>query len=499
MTTPMTTIQNLLTQALQQLQQKNYVQVSTLVREVFAQDPDNADGFYLLGVSASEMQHHDLAENLLTRAIDIKANQPYYHFNLGVVLSATGKRQEAQHHLLTAIRLKPDLAEAHVNMGNLLFGQGDHRTAVEFYLHAVTLNPNLTTGYYNLGVIFQEYGDQFLAIEQFDQALRCAPNDANSHMGRGASLLKIGDFAQGWPEYEWRFRLPNHMARICPVPRWDGASPEGKIIYLYTEQGFGDALMFARFAPIVRALGAKVYLECRPELTHLLTTSQLADQVVSRDLDDKEPPPFEYDLHLPLMSLPNLLATTLTTLPQQIPYLTPEPQRVAAWAKRLGPRQKLRVGLSWSGNPKASVNRHRACTLADLLPLTLVPEVSFYALQKGPPADQLTEDWQHRHAIIPLNAELTDFTETAAALLNLDLLISTDTAIVHLAGGLGVPVWTLLHTASEWRWLENRPDSPWYPTMRLFRQQKPGGWQAVVNDARVALAELASMTKITDA
>ncbi|MEO5332484.1 MAG: tetratricopeptide repeat protein [Magnetococcus sp. YQC-5] len=490
---PAITVPDLLNRALEHLQQKNHIAVSALVRQILTLDPDNADALYLLGMSASDMNHLELACNLLEKAIERNPKQPYYHFNHGSILNVRGRVQEAKQALLTAIQLKPDMAEAHVNLGNLLFSQRDLKAAAEYYLKAVCLNPNLGTSYYNLGVIFQEYGDHVSALEQFQHALRCMPEDANTHMGHACSLLKLGDFAKGWQEYEWRFRMPKRSPRICPVPRWDGSSPKGQRIYVYTEQGFGDALMFVRYAPLLRAMGGIVHLECRPELANLLTSSGLADQIFSRALDDGQPPPFEYDRHIPLMSLPHLFKTTLQTIPSHVPYLTPDPERVQAWAHRLGPKQGLRVGLVWSGNPETSVNQYRACTLAAMLPLTLVPDVTFYSLQKGSPADQLTPVLRQRHDILALDAELTDFSETAAALCNMDLLISTDTAIVHLAGGLGIPVWTLLHTASEWRWLETRQDTPWYPSMRLFRQHKAGDWHEVVNRARSALADWAWM------
>lgn len=485
---PTSQIPVLLAEGFYKLQQKDHVQVTNLVRQILAQEPDNADALYLLGMSAQALHRLDMAENLLTKAIARNPNQPYYHYNLSTILTTLGRHQEAKQSLMMAIQLKPDLAEAHINLGNLLFAQGDRRAAVEYYLNAVQSNPNLAIGYYNLGVIFQEYGEHVAALEQFDLALRCAPQEATAHMGRAASLLKTGHFVEGWEEYEWRFRLSNHQPRICPVPRWDGSSPQGQRIYVYTEQGFGDALMFARYAPLIRSMGGVVYLECRPELHRLFASSSLADRVEPRDMDNGDPPPFDYDRHIPLMSLPHLLGTTLATIPASIPYLTPDPQRVTAWEKRLGTRQRLRVGLSWSGNPAASVNQERACTLQDLLPLTLIPDVTFYSLQKGPPAAQLTPEWCRHYEIETLEAELTDFTETAAALLNLDLLISTDTAIVHLAGGLGIPVWTILHTAAEWRWLESDTKSPWYPSMQLFRQQNPGDWSEVINRVRTTLA-----------
>ncbi|MBF0271458.1 MAG: glycosyltransferase family protein [Magnetococcales bacterium] len=482
-------IPGLLQQALAAHRRRDPVQVNALVRQVLDMDPDNADALYVLGLSAGSMNRPDLAVNLLSKAVALNPDQPYYHFNLGSCFSALGQNERAEESLRAAIALKPDLAEAWINLGNWRMAQGELSAAVEYYLHGVGLNPDLTIGHYNLGVIFQEHGDHGMALERFREALRCDPEYPQAHMGMAASLLKTGCYAAGWREYEWRFRLPHHAPRICPVPRWEGRVSAGLRIYVYTEQGFGDALMFARFAPLLRERGARVLLECRPELLRLLTASSLADQVTARASDDGAPPPFDYDCHVPLMSLPEVLGITLDTLPN-FPYLMAPPERVRAWGERLGEKKGWRVGLSWSGNPAADVNQVRACPLETLLPLTLLPGITFYSLQKGPPAAQLTEALCQRHEIIPLGDKLGDFAETAAVLQHLDLLISTDTALVHLAGGLGVPVWTLLHTACEWRWLEKREDSPWYPSMRLFRQARSGDWRELVGRVRGALEVL---------
>ncbi|MBF0629079.1 MAG: tetratricopeptide repeat protein [Magnetococcales bacterium] len=485
------TIPTLIDQAISAHQRCDPARMTALLKEVLALDPENADALYLLGMNASRLNRPDLAVNLISKAIALKPNNPYYHFNLAACLTTLGQTAAAAANLRQTIALKPDLAEAHVNLGNLLQGNRDHEAALACYRQALGINPALTVAHYNWGVILQESGDHAGALERFDAALRCDPESATAHLGRAASLLKTGRMTEGWEEYAWRFRLPNHAPRLCPVPRWDGSDPAGLRIYLYTEQGFGDALMFARFAPRLKALGATVLLECRPELHRLLAASALADQVSARSLDDGAPPPFDYDRHLPLLCLPRLLGITLENLPDHsVPYLTPPAARIQAWAARLGPKTGLRIGLSWSGNPEAVVNRDRACTLQDLLPLTTLPGVTCYSLQKGTPAAQLTAEWQQRHAILPLADALDDFTETAAALCQLDLLISTDTAIVHLAGGLGVPVWTLLHTACEWRWLESGHTSPWYPAMRLFRQPVLGDWSSVVEQVRASLDEL---------
>ncbi|MBF0098993.1 MAG: tetratricopeptide repeat protein [Magnetococcales bacterium] len=480
-------------QAVQQLGQQDHAAVSRSAQQIFALDPHNADALYLLGMSALGLGRADLAANLIDKAIARQPRQPYYHLNLGVAYLRLGQLPQAEAALQQALTLKADLAEAHLNLGNLAFERNERHKAAEHYHQASVLKPDLETSWYNLGILHQEAGDQEQALHHFAQALRCNPESASSHMGRASSLLKQGHYAQGWQAYEWRFRLANNAPRLCPVPRWSGEALQGKRLYLYTEQGFGDALMFARFIPLLREMGATVLLECRPELLALFRDARLADQVVARAMGESQPPPFAYDLHLPLLSLPQVLGCTLENLPNRVPYLQVDAAKKEQWADRFPPDTALRVGLSWSGNPEASVNRYRACRLEDLLPLAQVPGITFYSLQKGPPALQLTKEIQAQYGIQALAEELSDFQATAAVLHHLDLLISTDTAIVHLAGALGRPVWTLLHAAAEWRWLERRSDSPWYPGMRLFRQSVLGDWLSPVKQMQEALMQRVGM------
>ncbi|MEO5378796.1 MAG: tetratricopeptide repeat-containing glycosyltransferase family protein [Magnetococcus sp. DMHC-6] len=452
-----------------------------LAAQVLAQSPHNAEAYGVLGLIAKQAGRERLAVDFFEKAVGLDQNHPMYHFHLAALLQLQGRLADAKEHLLQAVQWQPNFAAALVNLGNIYFNEGDLTKAVNYYHTAIQQDPNQGMAYYNLGVIAQEFGRHVDALFFFDAALRLDPQGAGIHMGRAFSLLMTDSYAQGWQEYEWRWQLPDRAPRICPVPRWQGESLVGKRIYLYTEQGFGDALMFARFMIPLRQRGGELFLECKPELLRLLSSSKLADRVVAREPEDDAPPPFEYDYHLPLMSLPFVLQLNhLESFGRVVPYLRPESGLLANWGERLGGGNGLvKVGLSWSGNPEAAVNRCRACQLADFFVLLGMPGVRFYSLQKGQPAQQLTQ-LPEGHGVEDLSTQLTDFAETAAVLLHLDLLISTDTAIVHLAGGLGCPTWTLLHTASEWRWLQERSDSPWYPNMRLYRQSQPGDWRGVM-------------------
>ena len=480
---------NLINRAVGHFNCGEYSEASRLAGQVAAENPNNAVAAYLLGMIAKKADQFDLAAKFLNLAILNQPNQPHYHFNLGDVRTRQQQWQAAENHYQTAINLKPDFADAHLHLGNLRMQQGDRKGAIACYAATVRHNPDHHNGLYNLGILSQEMGDHQAAIHFFKQALEIKPNADKIHTAQAFSLLMTGQFQPGWVAYEHRWGLEKLRPRICPVPRWDGASPRGKRLYVYSEQGFGDALMFVRYAPLITARGGEVILECRSELFSLFAASHLASKVVARRFGDGRPPEFAYDLHIPLLSLPGLFETTLETIPAAIPYLKPDPAVVEKWCQRLGPRRGVRVGIAWSGNPNSPANHHRACTLKDLLPITLVPGVSFFSAQKGIPAQELAT-MAIDHGIVNLDPELTDFSETAGLLANLDLLISTDTAVVHLAGGMGIPTWTLLHTASEWRWMRDRENSPWYPSLILFRQEQSGIWTNVVDRIRKALARL---------
>ncbi|MBF0369972.1 MAG: glycosyltransferase family protein [Magnetococcales bacterium] len=487
----------LITEAIDHYNHNRLSQAGKCASLALKHHPDTPAAYHVLGLIAQKSDKLELAARLMEKAVAGNPGNPQFLFHLGNVEMARQRYQKAEQLFKAALHQKPDFAQAVINLGNIRFTLDDHPGAVAHYQTALELDPRQSTPYYNLGVIAQEYGQHREAVRFFDSAITLAPNFAPAHTGKSFSHLIQEEFAPGWREYEWRFHLERHAPRICPVPRWDGTPLNGKRLYVYTEQGFGDALMFARFLPLVEALGGRIFLECKPQLLSLFEHSGLAEKVTPRDTEDTAPPPFDYDLHIPLMSLPEVLGTTLENLPATIPYLTPNPEVVAKWRNKLAAIPGLKVGLSWSGNPQASVNRHRACTLMDLKPLLAVPNVTFFSIQKGEPAQQL-RNLQEPHAIHDLDRELTDFSETAGLLKNLDLLISTDTAVVHLAGAIGATTWTLLHTASEWRWLEDRPGSPWrtkspwYPGMRLFRQESPQVWSSAVNRAAQALRNLES-------
>ena len=333
----------------------------------------------------------------------------------------------------------------------------------------------------NVLAVLQRHAD---AIASFDRALAIAPEDAKVHWNRGFALLRTGDFEQGWKEYEWRGKLeePWTRQREFAQPRWRGEEPvEGKTILIHAEQGFGDTIQFVRYVPLVAALGTKVVLDVQPALKTLLAGIDGAAVVTATG---GELPPF--DLHCPLMSLPLAFKTRLETIPAAVPYLAASPERLATWNERLPKSQALRVGIGWAGNPNFPHDDERSIGLSPLVPLLSIPGVQFLSLQKD--LRDGDEEILRRHPhIIHLGDKLDDFDDTAAVMSLVDLVISSDTAPVHLAGALGRPVWILLKHTADWRWLIDREDNPWYSTARLFRQSKVGDWESVVGQVAAAL------------
>jgi hypothetical protein len=336
-------------------------------------------------------------------------------------------------------------------------------------------------------------------MASFQQALARKPADPAASFALASVHLAVGEFKEGWPLYEARFQEPTLPVptRDFPVPRWDGREVlMGKTLLVHAEQGLGDAMHFCRYLPLLASQGINIVFEVMPSLKALMRSLPGAVQIIGRG----EPIP-AVDYHCPLLSLPLALGTDLATIPGGVPYLTADPQRVARWAARLQALPGLRVGIAWQGNPNVEQLMRaggRSMPLAELAPLAQVSGVSLVSLQKGPGSEQL-RDVSFRDRVLDLGSDLDHgpdaFLDTAAVMAGLDLVISTDTSIAHLAGALARPTWIALPAAAEWRWLLERSDSPWYPTMRLFRQRRRRNWQSVVVALVAAVTPLASGRK----
>ncbi len=372
-------------------------------------------------------------------------------------------------------------AGTYFNSGVVAFKRGD-LVAAERWFHASALvDPKRPRAFINLAMIYRTWGFLKEARACLEHAISIAPNGAAIHWNLANVLLVSGDYEQGFTEYEWRFRRPGREERKLDIPRWTGEPLIGRTILLTQEQGMGDAIHFVRFAADVAARGGRVVIECHPGLETLLATAPGVGAAVTAGTSVPDAA-----CYLPLMSLPCVLGTRLETIPAAIPYLSVPPGAPAFTF----PKDRLNVGLVWRGNPTHEQDERRSVSLDLLAPLLDVPGVAWYSLQFGAAsAERLASPFAGR--MEDLAPRITDFAATAAAVSALDLVISVDTAVVHLAGALGKPVWTLIAEANDWRWLSARADSPWYPSMRLFRQRRGRNWQPTIAGVSRHLARLA--------
>jgi hypothetical protein len=371
------------------------------------------------------------------------------------------------------------------NLGNALRWLGRTKQAEQAHRRAVKVDPDYVQAFYNLGLVLYDQGRLDEAVALFDQVLEKRPDMQEVRWDRALAYLMAGDLRRGFREYEHRFQLPDLEERVFRQPRWEGESFQDKTLLLFAEQGYGDTIQFARFVPQVKALGGRVVLECQPELAGLMRSAG-ADEVVAKG--DALP---EFDLQAPLLSAPYLLGTDWDTLPADCPYLSPpEVPESERLAPPRPPGTKLMAGICWAGKPSQKNDRNRTMGLAPLARLAAVPGVRLVSLQKGPRAKDLDELGMRPLVLDPTN-RLRDFSDTARLMQQLDVVVTVCTSVAHLAGALGVRTWVLLSGVADWRWLKEREDSPWYPTARLFRQQRLGEWGPPVNAAARELAALA--------
>lgn len=470
--------------ALKQHQEGNFGLASEIYREILIGHPEHFHAIFLLGTLNLQQGNNDMAIVLLKKALELKPDYAMAHCNIGTALKELGKLDEAVASCRHATALKPDYPDAHNNLGIVLKKQGKIDEAIESYNRAIALNPNYAVAYSNLGFALQEGGKLDEAMAAYRHAIGLEPDLGDAHMNMSTLLLLTENFIDGWREYEWRFRTKDSNSRTFQQPRWDGPPLNGQSILVHTEQGFGDTIQFVRYLPAVQALGGHVIFECQKELYRLLRDCKGIDEVIERIPDHG--PSVKYDVHIPLLSLPGIFRTTQDNIPSKIPYISADSKLVAQWRTRLAHDEEYKVGIVWAGSPRHKKDSRRSCSLADFAPLAEVPGLVFYSLQKGPTSKEALKPPPGMN-VINLQNELNDFTDTAAAITNLDLVISVDTAAVHLAGAIGKPVWALLHFAPDWRWLLKRDDSPWYPNLRLFRQTKRDDWSIVFKKIKNAL------------
>jgi tetratricopeptide (TPR) repeat protein len=409
-----------------------------------------------------------------TQALALRPGYPQAQNNLGRALQARGQLEDARTAYLKALAMDPRNADAASNLGNALTDLGQLDDAIAAFHQAIALKPAYFEAYSNLGVALQAKGRLDEAIAVCRKAVALNPDFTQGHYNLASALLMRGDFAEGWREYEWRWKLPDFKPpwRGIALPPWEGENLQGKTILVYTEQGLGDGFLAARFVPELASRGGKIVVVCHKSQIGLMRNLRgVADAMA---WDHALP---EADFFVPMISLPRVLGTARATIPAEVPYLHVDPVAVESWRQRLTEYPGFKIGLVWRGNPKP--DPLRSCPLAGLAGLGSVPGTQFFSLQVGEGAVEAKTPPTGLN-LIDFSADFVDFVETAACIVNLDLVITIDTAVAHLAGALGRPMWTMLPVSPDWRWMRDREDSPWYPTMRLFRQTARNDWSDVV-------------------
>ena len=461
-------VHNNLGQALQELGKPD--QAIACFRRALKIDPTLAEPHCNLGNALYDAGKIDQAVAWFRRGLKIDPNLAGAHCNLGAALRRQGKLDEAALCYRRTLEIDPGFAKAHHNLGNVSQDEGRWEEAVAHYGRALSLDPDRAESHSSLGNALYFLGRLDEAMEHLERAVAIKPDYAAGHFNKSLADLLSGNYAEGWRGYEWRWRMKQHAGgkRDFDRPRWDGSPLEGRTILLHDEQGLGDAIHFVRYAPMVKERGGRVVVECRPQLVRLFSTMDAIDDLIP--MGDPLP---AFDVYAPLMSLPGIFGTTLATIPGHVPYLAPPAEAGPALPE--GPDgTRLTVGIAWAGSRTNTNDRNRSCRLRDFDPVLSVPGVAFFSLQKDEAAAELEGT-----AVHDLSGRLGDFADTAAVVDKLDLVLSVDTAVIHVAGALGRPVWVLVPFAPDWRWARHGDTSPWYPTVRLFRQPAPGDWASV--------------------
>jgi len=447
------------------------------------------------GVALEKLGRTDEAIDAYRRAVDLRSDYGEALANLGNALSRVGQHDEAITRLRRAAELRPRDSGARKSLGNALRRAGRPMEAVTAYRMATEINPRDPDAYNNLGAALQESGKVAEAEQVLQTCLSINPNHLDAHWNRGLALLSLGRWQEGWVEYEWRRHLREDLGqkRGFPQPAWQGSPLTGMHVLVLCEQGLGDTIQFIRYVPMLVARGAKVTVECQSKLRPLLKCLENEHvKVIARG----EPLP-TFDMHARLMTLPCIFGSTPEDLPNSVPYLSVDEKRIAEFKEQFASEPGFKVGLVWQGNTAHKGDRFRSIPLELFVPLTKIEGVRLVSLQKGYGSEQIEKNKEQMELLEwsdPTDTTAEALLDTAAVMKNLDLVVAVDTSVAHLAGALGVPTWVAMPLASDWRWLSEREDTPWYPTMRLFRQKKLGGWTDVIERMTTAMRKQIATT-----
>lgn len=501
-------------EGIKRLEAGNYKQAEKIYIQLVEQDPTNAIAYKNLGNALFNQGKLDDAIAYYQQGLALEPNDAVTYYHLGIAFHQQDKLEEAIAYYQQSLALQPNSATVLNNLGNAWQRQRKLEEAIACYQQSLTLDSNDTLTYNNLGsalnaqdkveealtcfkkgfaldpnnletiynlvLVYQEQRQYEKALDCCDRAIKIDENYPDNRWSRALLLLRLGDYKRGFIEYEWRWRQEN-PARLLAKPIWDGWDLKGKTILLQAEQGMGDMIQFIRYVPLVLQHRGHIILECHPPLVRLFAAIAGIKNVVA--IGEKLP---YFDVYIPLLSLPRILGTTLETIPRQIPYLSA--LESVSFPLETPAKSYLKVGLVWAGNPEHPGDRKRSTSLQQFLPIFDVSDITFYSLQKGSKAAEINEIPPTIN-LVDLSSQINDFADTAAVIAQLDLVITVDTAVAHLAGAMGKPVWVLLCYNADWRWMSDREDSPWYPSVRLFRQNRPGDWQELLERVAQNLAK----------
>lgn len=488
-----------------------------VLQEACKAHAERADVWMLLGIFLKQAGHLQEAEGCLKKSARLDPAQPDVQNNLGNLYGQMGKGKQALAHYRKALELDGNHFEAANNLGKFLAARGmlgeavgilrrltqkfpdNYRThsnlgvaflqnhkpeeAERCLRRALALRKDFPEGYANLGSALVNQNRLEEAVECLDRAIELKPGLAEPHWNKAIVCLRQGNFAEGWELHEWRFRQPGYPVFHPEAKRWDGSDQPDKTLLLYAEQGFGDAIQFIRYVPELAKKFRRVLVECQPELAPLFEQAKGVKQVFSRGRSLQK-----FDVAIPMLSVPLMLKTGMESIPAEVPYFSigKEGKKEGAFAHE---ETKLAVGIAWAGNARHRQDPVRSCSLEEWLPLLKTKGVRFVSLQKGAASQEL-RGLSPEVSVEDAVEKCEDFLDTAKVVASLDLVISVDTAVAHLAGALARPVWTLVQYAPDWRWMLDRKDTPWYPTMRLFRQKTYGDWEAVIAEMKGELESL---------
>jgi tetratricopeptide (TPR) repeat protein len=441
-------------------------------------NPQMHNAYFNLAGVHSKIDMLEDAADLYRKAIQINSHYPEAHNNLAITLNELGLKKQAIEEYKKAIQLKPDFCHAYTNIAIAETQIGQLNDALQHAKKAIELSPEIPQYHYNLANALKAIGNCQDALKSYDRAISFKPDYPEAIWNRAITLLLSGDLAIGFEQYKKRrdsrleiFTYPNKFDK----PIYTSGSLAGKRLLVHWEQGLGDSIQFVRFLPLIKKLGAHIIYEERKALIDIFKNIDGIDELVTHRPGIK--PEVDFDMYAPLMDLPAILGVTTDSIPAKVPYIRPDKQKSEIWKQRLKTTD-LKVGIVWAGKPKHGNDHNRSCSLADFAPLAAIEGVKTYSLQKGDAARQI-QQYKAQIKVENLGEQLDNFTDTAAAIDNLDLIISVDTSVLHLAGAMGKKTFALIPYHPDWRWMLSTDKSPWYPTMKIFRQREWGKWNDV--------------------